>query len=322
MSPPNFDLLCQQARQAISERNWEKARQAYLQALGLKSDSADIHQGLATVCFQLHDLNSAAHHFREVTRLDPLRAGAYINLGAVCNLLDQLDEAVTSLRRGIQLDPQRAEGYYNLGLVYRRKGQVDLAIHAYREALRLNARMPDAHYNLANVYLDKEDYRRAVQHYQQALVLRPGWEKARQGLSVAESALQESQAATSNEGAGSETPTVPDPAAQVPTPKLDPQRVLDPDQHTGLLTPLHKATVEAEELSKQLLQMVTDSIEPVIKELSSCLINPDSSITQLDACIKKFEEAMSQLRGTRDSLKSSVNRVRTHGEKLVAEATV
>src|SRR5262245_31668363 len=112
MAVQSYEVLCQHARQAIAKRDWEKARQSYLQALGLKSDSADIHQGLATVCFQLRDLTSAAYHFKEVTRLDPLRAGAYINLGAVYNLLDQLDDAVTALRRGIQLDPQRAEGYY------------------------------------------------------------------------------------------------------------------------------------------------------------------------------------------------------------------
>src|SRR3989442_1605494 len=148
MAVSTIDALCQQARLAIAERNWEKARQVYLQALGQKSDAPDIHQGLATVCFQLRDLTSAAYHFKEVTRLDPLRAGAFINLGAVYNRLNQLDDAIPVLRRGIQLDLNRSEGYYNLGLAYRRKGQIDLAIQAYREATRINPRMADAHFNL------------------------------------------------------------------------------------------------------------------------------------------------------------------------------
>ena len=131
----------------------------YLQALGLKSDLPDVHYGLATVYFQLRELTSAAHHFKEVTRLDPQRVGAYVNLGAVMNLLDQLDEAIVALRRSIQLDAKRVEGYYNLGLVYRRKGQIDLAIQAYREAIRLNPRMSDAHLNLANLLFEKEQYR-------------------------------------------------------------------------------------------------------------------------------------------------------------------
>src|SRR5437773_11469475 len=122
MAPDKVEKLCQRAQQAIAERDWDKAKQSYLMALGLRSDLPDVHYGLATVYFQLRELTSAAHHFREVTRLDPLRAGAYINLGGVLNLLNQYDEAVTALRRGIQLDGQRTEGYYNLGLVYRRKG--------------------------------------------------------------------------------------------------------------------------------------------------------------------------------------------------------
>src|SRR3954454_22576999 len=131
MAPDKVEKLCQRAQSAIAERDWDKAKQAYLMALGLRSDLPDVHYGLATVYFQLRELTSAAHHFREVTRLDPHRAGAFVNLGAVLNLMQQYDEAVTALRKGIQLDPQRVEGYYNLGLVCKRKGQTDLAMSAY-----------------------------------------------------------------------------------------------------------------------------------------------------------------------------------------------
>src|SRR5260370_29013636 len=127
-----LEKLFQKARKAIAEREWDKAKLSSLQALGLKSDLPDVHYGLATVYFQLRELTSAAHHFKEVTRLDPLRAGAFINLGAVLNLLQQYDEAIIALRRGLQLDSTRVEGYYNLGLVYRRKGQTDLSLQSYR----------------------------------------------------------------------------------------------------------------------------------------------------------------------------------------------
>ncbi|MBI1915217.1 MAG: tetratricopeptide repeat protein [Planctomycetes bacterium] len=315
-TPQSIDALCQQARQAIAERDWDKARQAYLQALGLKSDSPDIHQGLATVCFQLRDLHSAAHHFKEVTRLDPLRAGAFINLGAVCNLLDQLDEAIAALRRGIQLDSQRSEGYYNLGLVYRRKGQIDLAIHAYREALRLNPRMADACYNLGNLHLDKEQFAQAIQCYKQALQIRPGWEKALQGLTNAQQALEAAS------GVEEVTQQEAAPAAEKPAPvtaRIDPHRMVDPDLHGVLLNALHKATIESENHGRAFHQLVCDEIEPVIKELSSCLISPDISISVLDACIEKFEGALVHMRSTRDNLQNSVRKVQALGEKLVTD---
>src|SRR5437868_13324758 len=182
MVAESVEVLSQRAREAIEQRDWEKARQMYLQALSVKSDAPDVHYGLATVCFQLKELTSAAHHFKEVSRLDPLRAGAYINLGAVLNLMNQYDEAVAALRRGIQIDSNRVEGYYNLGLVYRRKGQSDLAIQAYREATRINPRMADALYNIANIYLEKTQFGLSIAHYRQALEIRPTWEKAVPGL--------------------------------------------------------------------------------------------------------------------------------------------
>src|ERR1700730_9258771 len=162
MVSESVDSLCHKARQAVAAGDHDDARQLYLQGLGLKPDSPDVHYGLATVCFLVHDLPSAAYHFKEVTRLDPLRAGAFVNLGAIYNLLDQLDDAINALRRGLQLDPHRSEGYYNLGLVYRRKGQKDMAIQAYREALRVNPRMVDAYFNLGNLHLDKQQFGQAA----------------------------------------------------------------------------------------------------------------------------------------------------------------
>src|SRR5262245_37445348 len=98
MGPDKIEKLCLRAQQAFAERDWDKAKQAYLMALGLRSDLPDVHYGLATVYFQLRELTSAAHHFREVCRLDPLRAGAFINLGAILNLQEQYDEAIEALR--------------------------------------------------------------------------------------------------------------------------------------------------------------------------------------------------------------------------------
>jgi tetratricopeptide (TPR) repeat protein len=319
MALQTIEALCQQARQAIAERNWEKARQAYLQALGLKSDSADIHQGLATVCFQLRDLQSAAYHFKEVTHLDPLRAGAYINLGAVYNLLDQLDDAVTVLRRAIQLDPQRAEGYYNLGLVYRRKGQTDLAVHAYREAVRVNPRLADAHYNLGNLFLEKEQYRQAIAAYQEALKIRPDWDKPRLGLQQAQQALEEQETAEQAQAAPEEPAAAPTAPAAPPV-SIDPPRVIDPEAHGVILSALHKATIDAENQGRTLLELATNELEPAVKELSSALVSPDVSISALDACLQRFEQALLHLRNLRNSLSTSLGRVRTLGDQFVTDA--
>jgi tetratricopeptide (TPR) repeat protein len=302
MVPGKIEKLLLKAKQAIAARDWEKAKQAYLMALGFKSDLPDIHYGLATVYFQLQEFTSAAHHFKEVTRLDPLRAGAYVNLGAVHNLLHQFDDAIAALRRGIQIDPQRVEGYYNLGLVYRHKGQIELAIQAYREAVRINPRMADAHLNLANLLLDKNQLRQAMEHYDHALGIRPGWDKALDGKAHVEALLEPP----------TEQETI---QAVVKTAKHDVEdlnRILDPMHDGEMLTWVHSISSETETFGKQIEQLLLEQVEPAVKELGVTLLNPDGSRIALHNSIGRFEGVVDQLRALMQALQASMNRLDQH----------
>jgi tetratricopeptide (TPR) repeat protein len=314
----SIESLCQKARQAVAQGDNEQARQLYAQALVLKADAPDVHYGLATVCFLLHDLQSAAHHFREVTRLDPLRAGAHINLGAVYNRLDMVDEAIQALRRGIQLDTRRAEGFYNLGLAHRRKRQLDLAIQAYTEACRLNPRMADARLNLANAYLDQGQYGLAISNYHHALEIRPNWEKAENGLAQAEEALAALRQPQARAAPAPETVTERGAqAAAAGTAVLDPERTVDPNLHGAQLAHLHQATIESENQGRNFLQVLEKDVEPAIKELSSCLLYPGGSLGGLDTCVQNFENAIHSMRSAQRSLQSCLEQVRTLSEQLI-----
>ncbi len=314
MAKETVESLCQQAQQAISVGDHEMARNFYQQAIGLRSDNPDVHYGMATVCFLMSDLPSSAFHFKEVTRLDPLRAGAYINLGAVYNRLEQFDDAVAALRRGIQLDLNRAEGFYNLGLVYRRLDQNDLAIQAYREAVRVNPRMADAHYNIANIYYEKDQYALAVAHYKQALEIRPRWEKALRGLSAAQEAMGGASAEAAQEAAAA--PAEPQAGAK-PSRALDPERLVDGNIHGELLRSLHRATIDTETHGRSFLDMVEKTVEPAIKELSSCLLYADTPLSEVSTHIKSFEEAVQAMRTLQDNLINHINRVKIIGEQLM-----
>lgn len=291
----NIERLCLRARQAFSQRDWVKAKQVYLQALGLRSDLPDVHYGLATVYFQLREMTSAAHHFREVTRLDPRRVGAFVNLGAVLNHLQQYDEAVTALRKAIQLDAKRAEAYYNLGLVYKRKGDVEMAIQAYREALRLDSRMADAHLNLANIFLEREQLRQAHTHYEKALELRPGWEKALQGL---------------DEIKELEKPEEQEFEEDVDTTIDDPDRLVDPNQHGPYLVELHQAAIDSDGVGRQFEQVLARDLDPAIKELATCLLYSGSGRFNLSQGVEHFESALDKLREIHQTLQNKMAHLR------------
>jgi tetratricopeptide (TPR) repeat protein len=318
MVAETLEGLWQRAREAIERQEWTVARPVLLQALGMKPDSPDLHYNLATVSFQLEDLPTAAYHFKEVTRLDPLRAGAYINLGAIYNLLDQLEDAITVLRRGLQLDPHRSEGYYNLGLVYRRKNQKDMAIQAYREAIRVNPRMVDAYFNLGNLLLDKQQFGPAATAYRQALQLRPAWDRAMAGLQQAEAG----QSALEEEAPPGKV--APETAEMSPLTKehrkptaLDPEKMVNPNIHGTLLNNLHKATIDSENHGRHFLKILESEVEPAIKELSTCLLYPNSPASELGACVQRFENAMANMRSLQHELQTCIEKIRALGDRMV-----
>jgi exonuclease VII small subunit len=57
-------------------------------------------------------------------------------------------------------------------------------------------------------------------------------------------------------------------------------------------------------------------IEPALKDLSSVLLYPNSSISVLDECVQKFENAIQNMRNAQRNLQSSIEKVRSIGEKL------
>jgi tetratricopeptide (TPR) repeat protein len=305
MAAESVESLCQRAKQATAKGQAEEARQLYLQALGLKSHSPDIHYGLATVCFLLNDLGSAAHHFSEVMRLDPMRPGAYINLGAVMNRMGDYRQAEEVLRKGLKIDPKRAEGFYNLGLVFRNSVQLEKAVEAYLEAIRLSPKMIDAYYNLANVYMELRRYDEAAERYQLVLQLRPDWDKAVKGLAAAD-------AKRGVKPAGG-TDATPAPDKDQPS---DPARTLDPEVHGEVLKGIYKATAESEERGREFLKALELEVEPALKGIYTAILRPKAG-QNLDECVEDFEKAIEDMRNLHDRLKTSIERVRTLSDHLL-----
>jgi Tfp pilus assembly protein PilF len=303
-----FEELCAKARQAIAEGNPSLARQLYLQALAAKTNSPDANYGVATACFLLDEPESAIFYFKEVLRLDPQRAGAYVNLGAVYSRQGNFDEAVKSLRKAIQIDPKRAEAYYNLGLIYRRQNQSELAVQAYREALHLNGKMPDAHYNLANVLLEMGRFSQAITHYQQALEMAPDFENAKLGLEQAKAAHEREALPKPPPGSS---------GSGIRSPQANLQRTLDPQVDGPALHVLHQTTVDAENQGREFTRVLEGEIEPALKELSTVLLYSEKTSGELNEKLERFELALSHMRSARRQWQKTVKMLRDQADKMV-----
>ncbi|MFO0964852.1 MAG: hypothetical protein U0793_04585 [Gemmataceae bacterium] len=80
---------------------------------------------------------------------------------------------------------------------------------------------------------------------------------------------------------------------------------------------MHRATIDADNIGRELLQTLTKGLEPAIKELSTALLYPDSSSLEINENIRKFDEAFSAMRGFEENLQNSVERVRMLTEQML-----
>ena len=70
----------------------------------------------------------------------------------------------------------------NLGAAYQDAGDYDSAIRYYRQSIQVEPRYEIGHANLGQLLMLRNDCERAVPHFQAALRLRPGYQRAAQGL--------------------------------------------------------------------------------------------------------------------------------------------
>ena len=95
----SFEDLCQAGREHLKNGRLPEALAAFEEARLINDLDADVHDGLATAHFLLKDDAAAAKHFERVTRLDPRRGPAWINLGAVYNRLREYQKAAEHRRQ-------------------------------------------------------------------------------------------------------------------------------------------------------------------------------------------------------------------------------
>jgi tetratricopeptide (TPR) repeat protein len=308
---PSFEELCTTGRAHLKAGRLDEAQAAFDEARRLNDLDADVHDGLATVNFLRQAYEPAVMHFERVTRLDPRRGSAWINLGAVYNRMGNHNKAAEVLRRAVQIEKKSGVAYYNLGIAYKHLKQWAMAVPAYREAIRLEPRMADAYLNLANVFVKLNNFAQAVTNYRKALELDPKLERAQRGLERAEAELNATKKATTPFGrlVNTDKATADSVADSNPSRDLtDEERRAD--RHT-LFDLINQVSGDVDEL----LEVLSEQLDPSVRTLNKMLTQPKSphgaSITKAEA-FDNFTEARAQYLPRVEQLRSTLRRLREH----------
>lgn len=308
----SFEDLCQAGREHLKAGRLSEAVAAFEEARLINDLDADVHDGLATAHYLLKDDAAAARHFERVTRLDPRRGPAWINLGAVYNRMREYQKAADVLRRAVQIEKKSAVAFYNLGFACKHLKQWNMAVPAYREAIRLDPKMADAYYNLGNVFSALNNQAQAVSHYKRALQLDPNLERARRKLEEAETALNASRTISpfgrlvdNAEPAG---------AAQNPA-----GRELDEHEREEDRRKLHELLKQLDADLDLLLASLGEKLDPAVRTLNKMLtqhLDPHSvSITKADA-LENFREARAEYAPRLRQIQETLGRLRDHEARM------
>jgi tetratricopeptide (TPR) repeat protein len=307
---PTCEELCVQARKLLKDGQHAESLAAFEEARQVNDLDPDAHEGLATVHFMMQAFEDAARHFERVTRLDPRRGTAWINLGAVYNRLGKYDRAAEVLRRAVQIDRKSSAGFYNLGIAYKHLRQWNMAIPAYREAIRLDPKMADAYLNLGNVYLEMGNVAQAILQFKKALEIRPGFERAERGLARAEERLNAAKQADNPFGRLVNTESMTQAGAGDA-----PARELTEEERERDRRKVFEILVRAQADLHELTEWLEQQLEPSLKTLNRLLTHRASphgvSITKAEA-LEMFEQAKAGYPPRLAQFRRAVQQLRDH----------
>lgn len=111
--------------------------------------------------------------YKKSLELDPLSAGALVNLGTIYFNARNWKEAERYYRDALAADPEYALAHFDLANLYDERGERNKALDHYQAALKIAPHYADAHYNLALLYQGSNQTMKAVHHWTTYLKLDP-----------------------------------------------------------------------------------------------------------------------------------------------------
>ena len=174
---------------AFALKQWDKARQWYMQLSNVEAQSPVVQYNLAVAFYNLNKVEDAWKHYDRAKKLDKsifnkdieakyrhLRGGDKTDSVAVLDSADiWYNQAVQMQSEGkdtaaeqlyqkvIKKDPMHSLSWNNLGAIYGARGDIDNAEKAYWKAIEKRYDIPETYANLVNLYIELEEFTKARQ---------------------------------------------------------------------------------------------------------------------------------------------------------------
>lgn len=169
--PKGSEELAKKAALAAADRNWEEAREIYLEILQMDENNALTLSNIGAVEFRVGNLEKAIAYLEAATREAPSIAQNWLTLGLIYYRQENSNMAISCLSRALAEDPGDPRAHNYLAVAIRERGWVIGAETELQRAIILDPGYADAHFNLAVMYVEKTppSIELARRHYYTAL---------------------------------------------------------------------------------------------------------------------------------------------------------
>lgn len=172
--PQHFAALHLLGLSAFASRQFEVAKQAFLQAVTIDPRSAQALADLGATHFALGQNEEACDCLQRALALKPNFPLALANLGNALLHLQRVEEAIAAYDRAIALKPDHADALCNRGLAELALRRLDRASQSLDRALVFQPRNPEALVGRALVNIELKNLEDAKAGLDAALAQRPG----------------------------------------------------------------------------------------------------------------------------------------------------
>jgi tetratricopeptide (TPR) repeat protein len=173
VTPQTADEHFQRATEYLNKKDYQKAIEAYTEALKLNPRHAKAYFNRALAQFNLKNYDKAIEDATQAININPQYAEAYHNRGTAYASQARYTEALADIDQAIKLNPQLAEAYFSRGVINQALGKIDVAITEYTRAITLDPKLFKAYFNRGAAYYKNKDYDKALHDFDQAILLNP-----------------------------------------------------------------------------------------------------------------------------------------------------
>ena len=161
--------LVDQARAALEQGDWRRARTLGRQALAASADDVDALNVAGIAAFHLDDKAEALSLFDTALAFHPGHGEALMNRGNVLTDMGDLSAAEAAYRAALAADPGSAGARFNLGVLFEVSGRFAEAEDAFRKMLASDPAQTEARFHLANILKALGRLPQAIAEYDQTL---------------------------------------------------------------------------------------------------------------------------------------------------------